>query len=235
MIPSVNIAAPYVPPPTPVTGTAVAGNSILHVPPDNVAPSVSSVQIHNNARGNSTATPSNEAPEEIVETVENEEVPQRVTTRSGGQLASAQTTFLAQLAGQEDSPQANVILVQYEKLVAFSNVKYKPSNALKPEAEPAGIFGRIMQEEKTSAPVQQEAPPPPPPADVEEHARIVVHAEPQLAAPPPVRAKPAPVSAAVTENEGEEPAAPVPAGITAYQASVFRVLTQGASHIEDLA
>lgn len=229
MIPSVTIATSYVPTPPPVVNTTVPGSAILHVPYDNVAPSVSSVQINNNARGNSTATPSNAPAEELVDNSGEETAPQRNTARSGGPLASAQTTFLAQLAGQDNSPQSNVILVQYEKLIAYSNVKYKPSNALKPEAEPAGVFGRILQQEKTGVPVQEASrPAPAPAADQARIAQSAPVAEPQLAAPAPQRAKPA---ARTREAANEK----LSSGIAAYGASIFRVMTQGANHITDLA
>jgi hypothetical protein len=41
---------------------------------------------------------------------------------------------------------ARSLLTEYEKLVAFSQVKYKPSNASLPEPEPANLFGQLLKE-----------------------------------------------------------------------------------------
>ncbi len=63
---------------------------------------------------------------------------------------TAQTNFLAQLAGGEISSEVRGIFVQYEKLVSYGNVKYRPSDAGKP-ATPAGLFDAILHEEQSYA------------------------------------------------------------------------------------
>ncbi|MDE3038675.1 MAG: hypothetical protein KGJ21_09545, partial [Pseudomonadota bacterium] len=74
---------------------------------------------------------------------------------------NAQATFLAQLIGQDITipPETAGILVQYEKLDAYSQVKYKPSNAQKPQAAPSNVFSRILQEEHAAPVVPAAAPP----------------------------------------------------------------------------
>ena len=211
-------------PSAPVNTTLVAG-SVVPVPYQSVAPSVSSVQIGNNARGNSTAVPTaaaNETPE-APEQVEAPLLSARALAQTGGAIANAPTVFLAQLAAQEQSPQARGILVQYEKLVAFSNVKYKPSDAFKPEEEPAGVFGRLLHNE-----------PGPPPAPVHAHT----HAQARAASPalPPeieeAAQEPATISASAAHNSQQAAAIE---GSRAYKASAERVYDTRSLYIEDLA
>lgn len=134
---------------TPIVNTVTPGTTLVHVPYDNVAPSVSSATIDTNARGNSNAlvVASEAAPEATPPTpfsnvLQNSQGPQNI---------GAQATFLAQLIGQDSSPETTGILIQYEKLAVMANVKYKPSYAFKPPPEPAGVFGRILQSEKVEA------------------------------------------------------------------------------------
>lgn len=53
------------------------------------------------------------------------------------------TPFLAQLLGQNAADRQ--IIVEYEQMVNFGNVKYMPSEALLPKSDPAGIFTKLLQ------------------------------------------------------------------------------------------
>ena len=59
-----------------------------------------------------------------------------------------QAAFIAQLAAQDATQETHVALLQYEKLVEISNVKYKPSDAFKPSADPSSLFSRLVSSEK---------------------------------------------------------------------------------------
>lgn len=71
------------------------------------------------------------------------QVPARAAEAAGG--SSVSSSFLAQLIGQGGA-QTQAILAEYEKLVAFGNVRYKPSNAFKPAADPVGVFGKLLRD-----------------------------------------------------------------------------------------
>src|SRR5690348_10236021 len=92
--------------PTPIVNTTVPGTAVAHVPYDNVAPSVSSPQVDNNARGNSSAANLPSAPP-----APSAELPALtlyspvLTEAATGFNPGAQATFIAQLAGQDTSPE----------------------------------------------------------------------------------------------------------------------------------
>lgn len=190
---------------TPLINTAVPGSAIVHMPYDNVAPSVSSAQTDPNARGNSTPPPEEEhapaapPPSPFPNFLSNPAV-----------SSSVQATFLAQLISQDASPETTGILVQYEKLVAFSNVKYKPSNAMKPAPEPSGVFGKLLQEERAEPP-RVEVPPVPPMHEQAEQAAAVA---PHPVEPPRRQPK--------IETQAKDAPTPAPAAANAYAASVQR-------------
>lgn len=234
MMPIVNSVVPPPPIQTPMVNTAVPGSTVVRVPHDNVPPSVSNAQVENNTRGNNGQQQIAEeqaAPPAPI--AEGEEFFIEHSYPNNPRTVTAQTTFLAQLAAQmDDSPQAQVLLVQYEKLVAFSNVKYKPSNAMKPQAEPAGAFGKILQADKAPpVPVAQS----PAPA-LAEMAIEQAASSPTAAAIAEIRAAAKAPPREQRQAENEEPANPVvPAGITAYAASISRVYMQRAEMISDVA
>lgn len=60
----------------------------------------------------------------------------------------AGANFLAQLIGQDASPQAQTVLVEYEKLVYLSTIKYKPSDAMRPQVQPSDVFSKMVSERK---------------------------------------------------------------------------------------
>lgn len=150
MLPAVNATTAYTTPPT-IVATGIPGNNTLRVPPANVSPPVSSVQISNDARGNNPAIAalSGESAAAIAQQFSSfiANFNGTPTTLSMG----AQTTFLAQLMSQDASTPARSVLSEYEKMVQLSQVKYKPSNATMPQAEPASLFGKMLQQEQQIA------------------------------------------------------------------------------------
>lgn len=121
---------------TPLPDTA----GTLRVPPTDVAPSFSNEQVSNESRGPKNPTlrlP--QSPQAAQAQAASSESP----SYSNNPALGAPTNFLAQLISQDVSPQATIYLAQYEKLVYFANVKYKPSNAGKPV--PQGLFAKFLQ------------------------------------------------------------------------------------------
>jgi len=153
MLPVIN-ATSAIPTPPPIVNTTTPGTNETRVPPTTVAPSFSSPQVDYNARGNTTtARPKAQtvAPQPLIQinTRANVGVPQSVAETF---TLGAQTNFLAQLIGQDITPSVQGVLAQYEKLVNIGNVKYGPSDAFKPEEQPAGLFGKFITETQTAAP-----------------------------------------------------------------------------------
>lgn len=143
------------PPPTTLVATALPNSIALRVPYDNVPPSVSNTQLDNNARSNQNILQKSgdaQAAAAITSSTENFSVTSIANTQALN--IAAQTTFLAQLAAGDISPEVRTIFAQYDKLVSYANVKYKPSNAGKP-SEPVGMFGRFLQQEKTPVELPQ--------------------------------------------------------------------------------
>ncbi len=140
----------YIPPQqSPLVNTSVLGSQTTRVLADNVAPSVSNAQVDNNARGNGGAFTSSPSPAQTAP----DSSAQFNLTASAQNAPSVNTpsAFLAQLLAQSNSSDNSItqsILVGYEQLVSISNVKYKPSNALKPSDDLSGVFGRILQQEQ---------------------------------------------------------------------------------------
>lgn len=184
----------------PLVNTAVPGSAVTHVPYDTVAPSVSNAQVDNNASPNNVQTT---APQPTAQQVAGNGA--NPSSASIGQQQSQntglQTAFLTQLLAQDNSPETQTILVQYEKLVALGNVKYKPSNAFKPE-EPSSLFGQILHQEQ-SAPVEA--------APVEVHAEPVETVQPQPVAYTPPDISPHAVDAYSASAARNAQAASVPA------------------------
>lgn len=120
---------------TPLPDTAAT----LRVPPTDVAASFSNTPINNNAKGSGSASTSAPAAQ-VASAAQGSTVASPSPTPS--LAGNAQTNFLAQLISQDSSPQASIYLAQYDKLVYFSSVKYKPSNAGKPV--PQGLFEKLL-------------------------------------------------------------------------------------------
>jgi len=218
--------------PTPIVNTTVPGTAITHVPYDNVAPSVSSASVDNNARGNSNSAPAPTAPP-VAEAppAQVTPLPSVLTGVPSGLNISAQATFIAQLAGQDTSPETQVILVQYEKMVANSNVKYAPSEAFRPQAEPSSVFGRMMQSEKAPTLAAQQAA-----AQTHSVEIATINAVAAVDPRPAARSAKAQANATETSNEPADEPAPVatysapppPRAIASYQATATRVASQQA-------
>ncbi len=134
----------------PIAGTTFPGSAITHVPYDNVAPSISSAEVNNNASPNSTAITAGDQPAATAADSYDEEQTSSTSATNAmqNQGGGAQATFLAQLMSQDGSPPAQAILVEYQKLSAIGLAKYKPSNAMKPLAAPSSAFGQILQQSK---------------------------------------------------------------------------------------
>jgi len=132
--------------PPPLVNTTTPGTSVTHVPYDNVAPSVSSAQVDNNAKGNSEATASTAYQIAADAQSANDSIA-ALSNNSATLSATAQAPFIAQVAAQDDTQETLAVLA---KLVEYSNVKYKPSNAMKPTDAPSGVFGRILASERST-------------------------------------------------------------------------------------
>lgn len=117
-----------------LVATPLPNSIALRVPYDTVSPSVSSAQLDNNASGNRNPLP-------------------KIDITQFQTSANAQTAFLTQLASSDISLETHGLFVQYEKLVSYANVKYKPSNAGKP-VEPVGIFKNLLQQETPASTVE---------------------------------------------------------------------------------
>jgi len=151
-----------------LVATPLPNTLALRVPNNNVAPSPSSAQIDNNASANSgfILEKISIAPLPIpLQSVGGFSAQNYVLTQTSG--GAVQAEFLAQLAGGDASPEVDKIFAQYEKLVKYGAVKYKPSDAGKPE-NPESIFNAALQNpvpEQVLAPSQNKeiavAPPEP--------------------------------------------------------------------------
>lgn len=137
--------------PMPVTliATALPGSLALRVPYDNVSPSVSSSQLDNNASSNNNYLPTANVPPNAAGDYSPEITAVQLQLKQSTYNTTAQTGFLAQLAAGEISPEVRGLFAQYDKLVSYANVKYKPSNAGKP-SEPVSMFKTLLQIEQES-------------------------------------------------------------------------------------
>jgi hypothetical protein len=161
MLPVINPIS-SIPLQTPLVATTMSDAiASLRVPPDNVAPSVSPASIDPNAsRGNSFTPMPEAAAAPTVATTPSILGGTFLINSGAGFWASPQATFLAQVIGQDLTAESRVVLVQYERIMRLGDVKYKPSNATLPMPDPAGIFGRLLQEEKSLRVSPPQAPPP---------------------------------------------------------------------------
>jgi hypothetical protein len=152
-----NIA--LIPPSLNLVATALPNSIALRVPYYNIAPSVSSAKLDNNASNNNTAAlKTNHLQLSALENNAATKFSLNINSNSISFTANAQTTFLTQLASGDISPETNGIFLQYEKLLSYADVKYKPSNAGKPAA-PTNLFKTLLQQEKVGG-VELPAPPP---------------------------------------------------------------------------
>lgn len=205
-----------------LVATPILQTNALRVPHDNVAPSVSNAAINNNLKNASQTLSAQTAPIPAAVTTS---FPSLINNLSAGLGAGAGTTFLAQMIGQDGSFASSGILMEYEKLVALANVKYKPSMAGKPQAEPANMFGKLLQQEK----VQQVVVNNPPPATVETAAAHTLMANPVRQAAPATTRSNKPADAATENTRVVAKRSDTTQAIHAYTAAAGRV----ADDVED--
>ncbi len=226
--------------PTTLVSTQIPNSNALHVPYDNVEPSVSSPDVGNNTRGNSVAVSTAD------ETTLASDSPSLTSFTSfsadDNSSLSAQTTFFAQLIGQSDgSTLSQPLFGEYEKLVSDSQVKFRPSLAASaPSEQPANLFTQLLQQDTVKAAVQT--------TQLEQQAAPVVttviqpQTTTQVAAATPVavpaaRTSTKAIEVAANDNEVNAPApeatAQVPVvvrpAISAYTATVHRNNTSNQS------
>lgn len=128
-----------------LVATQISGSIALHVPPDNVAPSVSISQFDNNARRSGGGyQPLSSGGGVLQVPLASANYVETGKSNGGYSDISASVGFLAQLASGEISPEVRGVFAQYEKLINYGNVKYKPSDAGKPAA-PAGLFAAFVK------------------------------------------------------------------------------------------
>lgn len=131
-----------------LVATALPNSNALRPPYDNVTPSVSSAKLDDNASGNRVLLLKNEnTATSLPANIQAEKFAIVQSSNSTSFAADAQTAFLTQLASGDISPEVYGIFVQYDKLVSYANVKYKPSNAGKP-VDPVTIFSTLIQLDK---------------------------------------------------------------------------------------
>ncbi len=211
---------------TTLVATPLPDTNAMRAPYDNVAPSVSSAQIHDNARGKGGAVPAaQEAAQAAPSSAAAAPVIAAGYSTSPGLSAGAQTILFAQMLAQTPAGQGAFasMMIEYEKLVAFSQVKYKPSLATQPPPAPSGLFGKIMQQQKAAA------------QTTTVHrimAETAADDGPEPVAAPAPQARPV-----VSENPApaEAVASPPVAAIGAYEASAHRTDAVAPSIAEDSA
>jgi hypothetical protein len=154
MLPLINTAYMPVTTQPSLVATTIPENNTLRVPHNNVTPPVSSAQVDPNASGNNKllAQPAAQTPAASTAAA----TPAVTTNLSPATPIGAPATLLAQMIGQTLPPEAQQVLRgvlnEYEKVIINSYVKYKPSNASLPRAEPAGAFSQLV---KQTAPAQE--------------------------------------------------------------------------------
>lgn len=233
----VNNALPPVPIAPPVV-SPVATASAATIVPSAIAPSFSIVPAGDNARGNSALAGS---PAPTAQALTSAPAPSTAPALPSPSFSLGSTNFLAQLIGQDLSPSAQTVLIEYEKLVYLSSIKYKPSDAMRPQAQPGDVFSRLVNEKRIieSNPVAYAA------QIAEDGASlssIVASAAPQpQSAPAPTRGgRPAPTAAQLAEAEEQAmtnilettpvpPRAAAPSILSAYLSAAGRVNSQSIS------
>lgn len=151
----VGIAQPPITAPASLYAGYLPDAAIGRLPQVSVAASVSAPEVHNNTRGNQTAslpaTPAASTGMAAASVTGAAAQPQRGMAES-----SYSTLFLTQLLGQGAAN--SQIIVDYEKMASFSNVKYLPSQALLPKSDPAGAFAKLLQTGASAEPSPSRAP-----------------------------------------------------------------------------
>jgi hypothetical protein len=230
----------YNPVQVPLVNTTLPGTAATHVPYDNVSPPISNAQVNNNASPNSEAAAASEEATTAAAAQDAEEQASPAPNIAAQSQGAVAAPFLTQLMSQDGSVPAQVILVQYENMIAISNVKYKPSNALKPPAAPANVFGQILQQNKPAVQVQAPQPAQPQqqpqtsqqpaaaaPDAVAEETAVSVPAAAVAPTPKPVPTR-ITFSIAANTSRGNQPAPNAAAQIvSAYTEAASRLTAQG--------
>lgn len=218
-----------IPTSTTLVATALPSSLALRVPYDNVPPPVSSLKLDNNASSNLTQIAKTENQEQPVSVANNtaEKFILPAASNTTSITANAQTAFLTQLASGDISPEVYGIFVQYDKLVSYANVKYKPSNAGKP-VDPIGLFSTLLQLEKESHPLDVAA---------IEPAVDTEHFQPEYNAPEPDYISPpedffTKPEIAIESHELYKSIEPVLSQLGAYNAAISRNLDTAPNELE---
>jgi len=213
MMPIASHTQVVVPTQVSLVATPMPGTTVLRVLPDAVVPSLPDASLGPDYKGTggyagtaSAPAPAPASPSGFLSVL----IPSHFSTSSASLSASAM--FATQLLSQGAQGGGEGYLIEYEALVAASQVKYKPSDATMPQPPSGGLFAKLLaetQNQNTRISVQlQQAP-----------KEAVAQAAPQAAALP----KPSPVL--VKERAGNTQAA-VLSGVRyaahAYQATSVR-------------
>ena len=133
-----------------LVATPMPNAAAVRAPYDAVAPSVSNPAVGDNKQGNASVA---SAAQVAVSAAVSADVPLSVPIPASFSTNSASLSAGAMYATQDmaqNSDDAPVFLQAYEKMVALSEVKFKPSNAGVPEAQPADVFSRVMQQDRAA-------------------------------------------------------------------------------------
>jgi hypothetical protein len=237
MLPAVASNVAFIPPQqAPLVNTVILGSEVTRVPSFNVAPSVSNAQVDNNTKGNSNSFARTNTPDiSDSDTDKSFSLPSAVRPAP---FIALPTSFLAQLLGQSvgDADLATQgILVEYEKLVAISNVKYKPSNALKPLPDLSGVFGSLLSQPDDTAVVTQDVQQPQAAPATNTQISESLQTVPTITTPPqaPVDSISLPLATTQQAEPLTRNSPPASPGVSAYIASGQRNDTIGRSNAAD--
>ena len=160
MLPLINTTLTPITPQPSLVATPVPDNNTLRVSPTAVAPSVSSAQTDPNASGNNKLLLQGGAGSTQPVASMAQSLVTNVTNLSPETPLGAPATLLAQMIGQNLPPEAETVLRgvlnEYEKIIINSYVKYMPSTASLPQAEPSGTFSQTLKQ-LSSAPQEKPA------------------------------------------------------------------------------
>ena len=137
MLPIGTSTSPFQPPPS-IVNTTIPDTSVVRVPYDNVAPTVSGVQVDNNSRGNGNSAPPQQ--EEETSQSQNASAPTTKTSNNLVELEnkSSQASFIAQIASQSASNETQGSTVQTELQAENRANKNRVANNAKPNFIPSG-------------------------------------------------------------------------------------------------
>lgn len=146
MMPLVNTTQQFIATQPSLVATALPGTIAIRPANNAVAPSVSNAQVANERTpdGSYTKVASSPATSQTAPTFLAEPIPATFSTSSASLNASAMFATQAMAQGAEPDSFMRV----YEQLQAFSEVKYKPSNAAVPTEDPSNLFNKLAEQER---------------------------------------------------------------------------------------